>query len=339
MNNIIHVALAIWDPKGTYSRHAGATIVSILKNTKSKVCFHILHDKTLNTENKEKLISTTEKFGGEISFFDVTNEINKLSSLNVEKITGTFSPGSVFRLFLPNFELDKIIYSDCDVIANMDIKELWDVPTEDFYIIGVKEITMEEEIGKRKFKNLYISNIRLNFMKIPYDKYFNSGLSVLNLKKIREDFDLIGEAVRFFSRHEKCATSPDQDLLNKLFNKNCLLVDKKFNFPTNLSVDGSESALFHFVGVKPWVFHSGNPVEALYWECLAASAWGDKLIEYMLETNGKNLIHLHSKDCLKKLLTGIIRDITRYPAKLLTWTYGDIKYRLGHLLKGRNSQT
>ena len=58
----IHVVLAVYDPSGTYSQHAGVVITSIFENTHSKVIVHILHDDTLTQDNRQKLIRTAEKY-------------------------------------------------------------------------------------------------------------------------------------------------------------------------------------------------------------------------------------------------------------------------------------
>ena len=39
----VHVALAVYDPTGTYSQHAGVVMTSIFENTKSPVVVHVLH--------------------------------------------------------------------------------------------------------------------------------------------------------------------------------------------------------------------------------------------------------------------------------------------------------
>ena len=59
----IHVALAVYDPKGTYSQHAGVVMTSIFENTQSPVVVHILHDETLTEDNRKKFIRTAEKYG------------------------------------------------------------------------------------------------------------------------------------------------------------------------------------------------------------------------------------------------------------------------------------
>ena len=40
----IHVAIALYDPAGTYSQHAGVVITSLFEHTKRDVIVHVLHD-------------------------------------------------------------------------------------------------------------------------------------------------------------------------------------------------------------------------------------------------------------------------------------------------------
>ena len=68
----IHVALAVHDPSGTYSQHAGVTMTSIFENTSSPVTIHLLHDDTLTQENREKFIKTAQKYSQEIEFIDIS---------------------------------------------------------------------------------------------------------------------------------------------------------------------------------------------------------------------------------------------------------------------------
>ena len=51
-DDMIHIALAFCDPKGTYARHAAVTMASIFANTKRNVCVYIIHDDTLSKENR-----------------------------------------------------------------------------------------------------------------------------------------------------------------------------------------------------------------------------------------------------------------------------------------------
>ena len=324
----IRIALSIWDPSGTYSRHAGAAIVSVLKNTSSKVMFSILHDETLSDENKLKLEETAVKFGGEIEFLDVSSEIKKHSSVDIKRITGAFTPGSVFRLLLPRVsDMEKVIYLDCDVIVNLDIKELWDIPLDEYFIAAVDDTAGQAIISKPFLSN---SRFRMWMMDMPLEHYFNSGVVMLNLARIRENFDLFGEGLKFFEHYARCTEFPDQDLLNKLFANKSLMVDPRFHVPTREAMhrDSLDNAIWHFTGEKPWNIHLGNPAEVLYWQALRESAWDKDFIEYMLEARSPKYIHTHTSECLRKIRRRLWLDIVKsLPVNLLSVIYGEFLYK------------
>ncbi len=329
LTNTIHIALSIWDPKGTYSRHAGATIASVLKNTEANVCFHILHDTTLSDENKNKLTSTAHRFNGEIDFIDVTPSMKQQDSVDIKKITGVFTPGSVFRLLLPDItDIEKIIYLDCDVIVNMDIAQMWQIPIENYCLAAVDDVSGQSIKEKRLFTN---SRFRMWVMDMPLEHYFNSGVIMMNLKKIRKNVNLFAEGLKFFKHYAHCTEFPDQDLLNKLFQTKTLMIDSKFHVPTSrfAARPSLKDTIWHFTGEKPWNIHLGNTVEILYWQYLKDSAWGEQLIDHMLEARSSKYIHLHSSECYKKLCNRIRLNITKsMPANLLRVLWGELLYRL-----------
>ena len=91
--------------------------------------------------------------------------------------------------------LDKIIYLDCDIIVQMDIKQLWDIPLEDCYIAAVAE----RDTAVSRYFSLS-EKVRFWALEMQVERYFNSGVIVLNLKKIRECFDMFNESIKFFTR-------------------------------------------------------------------------------------------------------------------------------------------
>ena len=74
-NDVVHVVLGVYDPSGTYSRHAGVVMASIFEKTRSSVCVHILHDRTLTDENRDKLQRVADAYAQEVRFEDVSQAI------------------------------------------------------------------------------------------------------------------------------------------------------------------------------------------------------------------------------------------------------------------------
>jgi len=70
---------------------------------------------------------------------------------------------AAYSKIFPN--LDRILSIDMDTIVNENISDLWDLDLTNYYIAAVEETELSEEEGS----------------------YFNMGVAMLNLKKIRED--------------------------------------------------------------------------------------------------------------------------------------------------------
>ena len=179
--------------------------------------------KNTNSKSKVNLITLNSEFKNWI-----TNSKNKLS---------VYTPFAFLRLFADKLNLpNKIIYLDTDIMINGDISSLFDINISNCELGVVLDRYGHIFIGKN---------------------YFNSGMLLMNMQKIRESKLL--EKVR-----QACATKkmafPDQDALNKLC-KNKLYLPRKFNEQGNLKEDTVVQHFskrftlipyFHTVNIKPW---------------------------------------------------------------------------------------
>ena len=126
----LHEALAVYDPKGTYSQHAGVVTASIFENTRSPVCMHILHDESLSRENREKFLSLAERYAQNVAFHDMSEYVKRLGPDILGLVDNHFSQGTLYRLFAPQaLTMEKVIYLDSDIVVNLDIKDLWEILT------------------------------------------------------------------------------------------------------------------------------------------------------------------------------------------------------------------
>ena len=318
-DNKIHVVLAVYDPRGTYSRHAGVVMVSMFFNTKSPVCVHILHDETLNDDNRSKFIELTEKFGQEINFIDTGEHIGKFR-VDVDKLTGKFSRGSLFRLFIQDLlPVDKVIYLDCDVVVELDIKELWDIDLSDCKIGAVLE---DENCSKRK-------RFFCRYTGIDIKKYFNSGVIIFDLKKIRNDENIFALASKFFMRYPN-TSAPDQDFLNIIFQKSVRVIDRKFNYwGKGLNYSSTKGKLWHLLG-KPWELPRLPGV--LYWQYFAMTPWCRDLMTDMAKAwANSRLTHVHSSDCIKTLWRQLKDNLSpkgATPLYVIAVIWHDMIYRI-----------
>jgi lipopolysaccharide biosynthesis glycosyltransferase len=307
----IHVALSVYDPDGTYSRHAGVVMTSMFERTQSHVCVHILHDDTLTDNNRLKFSRTADKFGQEIRFIDVTDSFSKLNVNGVmDKNSGFFTRGAFFRLFMPDLlDVGKVIYMDCDIAVNTDILNLWNagLSLSDFSLAAVRE----SFYGGKVHKNFF-DKTRFGVLKIEFEKYFNSGVLVINLNQIRQKHNLLDEARAFYERYSFWVKLPDQDFLNVVFKDDVFFIDERFNrffatSPKELS-DDIEEAIAHFAGdVKPWLSPKNSPKNRFYWETFARSEWNDQLFDAISNLS----IHHSISDCIKHIENKLLKKFHR----------------------------
>lgn len=331
----IHVALAVYDPKGTYSQHAGVVMASIFENTRSFVCVHVLHDETLTEENREKFLLTAKPYAQSVVFENMSGYAEKFGPEVLALVDNAFSPGSLYRLFAPYvLPLDKVIYLDSDIIVNLDIKDLWEIPLDGHCLIGVQDRVLSEAFKKR----FSFEGFRCRLNGCDPSSYVNSGVLVMNLGWMREHYDMVVECSHWLLQHKHTATLPDQDFLNAFFRGRIKLADARFNRCNPYHGDPSDSIL-HATNAKPWEGYQGTSIEPLYWKILSRTPWGGTCIDTLFSSLRRSpALHLHTAACYKKIFTRLRRDILRSPIslKLLKMLFAESLVRLGRTRKQRS---
>ena len=307
----IHVALAVYDPRGTYSRHAGVVMASIFENTRSPVCVHILHDETLSGDNREKFRHTAAGYGQQVHFADAAASVSEMGE-DAARLTRIFSLGTLFRLAIPRLvPLPKVIYLDCDVVVNLDLSELWNLSMEGAPLAGVPDREMLRKMNKAFSRSSIAATWNGSRSQ---DGYVNAGVLVMDLDRIRREHDLVSEAAAWFPRYSHCAESPDQDFLNALFRGRIKIIPERFNRCSPYRGDPSRSILHASAPVKPWNGLQGFPVERLYWRYLFKSPWGGdagELVESLIDTALRSPgTHRHTSQCYQKIASRLASDLS-----------------------------
>lgn len=161
-------------------------------------------------------------------------------------------------------EHDKVLYVDSDVVVLSDLIELYNIELGEKYAAVVKDV-----ITINNTKHLE----RINFI---HCDYFNSGVMLLNLKKMREelitdkliDYRLNGEnhfmdqdALNVVFDGNVLFISPYYNLLNCFFEWNSLEDLSEFyetNFPTDKEDVYDNAKILHFGDKKkPWKTNLG----------------------------------------------------------------------------------
>jgi len=179
-------------------------------------------------ELMRKLVALqTDRFRFE--FFNITQpDMNYMQQFTRHNPASQARPwcGIVYaRLFLPKFfpELDRVLYLDSDTMIVGSLHELYSI-----------------DLGDKLFG--------MNMGIVP-EYGFNSGVMLMDLRKMREDVDLYPKLDGFMRTFSASFFLPDQTTINRFFADRILPIDRKYNFPPTPGMRNPEmrnATILHF---------------------------------------------------------------------------------------------
>lgn len=164
-----------------YIPYMAVTAASILKNSTNNVFFnfYILSSSDLNDD-----LQKIEIYG--YSNFKIINKvINEPLDKNIcSKLPNHVTIESALRLYAPKLltDVEKCIILDVDLIINHDIEKLYNIDIENFFAGGGLGLYPKVTEVNLKFRYDFIKKYKLKD-----NLYFNTGVLLLNLNKIRSD--------------------------------------------------------------------------------------------------------------------------------------------------------
>lgn len=141
--------------------------------------------------------------------------------------SSSYSKEAYYRLFTPWIlpKYDKIIISDLDIIFGHDIAELYNIDMEEKWAIGVRDILWQGMIPT-DFAGI-VSYIENEYpISNPYN-YINTGMMVLNLDAMRNNYDM--ERVLDIAQNRNYRYQ-EQCIMNLLLEEHIKYVDLKWNY-------------------------------------------------------------------------------------------------------------
>lgn len=270
----------------SYVPYMATTILSVLENSCKDNCyiFYIFH-REITKEYQDLLYEQLANYSN-----------SKLNFVNVEHIFKGFEPytkgisiEAYYRLYIPYYLNDykKILYLDCDLICNYDINNLFNTDISEHPIAAARGLA---EVGMY-IKNGMKVNETLVELKNPLN-YFNSGVVLINpylfQKKITFE-----ELLKLSAEREW--PSFDQDVLNIIFQDDCLLFPNKWNFikhPLSNYLDGDlkndfeiaqkDPCIIHYAsGYKPWSNKFYLPYSYDFWKYAMRTPFANIIVDHM----------------------------------------------------------
>lgn len=214
-----------------YSMPTSVAIQSLVMNSNKKTKYNVY---VVGVDLDEQISNIFQKLkSGHVNIF-VMNINNKYESISADH--GYVSKAGLLKFDLPNIfsNLDKILYLDCDMLILKDLKELYSIDLKNKYAAVVKDMagTLEEGHAKR----------------LKHKDYFNSGMMLLNLKKMREDN--LSEKLLDYKLHKDIKHFMDQDSLNYVFKENVIYVSPIYNNMAPNQLNYSDKEISDFYDIK-----------------------------------------------------------------------------------------
>lgn len=176
---------------------------------------------------------------------------------------------SFYRLMAFNYlpeNIDKILYLDPDIYIMRSLWDMYNTDLGDNYIAACGHFT--GFVNKFNFA-------RLGLNKNTQERYINSGVMLMNIAAIKQNFTIQSILSALEENMQKLWLG-DQDLINILFGSNMLLLDEKiYNMDErtykynkkdfSLSDIQSNTAIVHYNGkYKPWLNGYKGVLDAFY---------------------------------------------------------------------------
>ena len=205
-NNKVHIIINM---NNNYIYPSLVAINSILRNSiknRTTIVCHILCPEDLRRGNINKLKSLLFVYPTnlEMIFYNMGNLFNEYKR-------NRFSEVTFYRLLAPIFiPLEKVIYLDCDVLVFEDIEEMYNLPFNKHYVLGILDL---------------LSN-GLDYLGLISEKYINAGVLLLNLDLIRKDHKYY-ELLSMYKYYKKLNNN-DQTMINYVFYPKIGILPSKF---------------------------------------------------------------------------------------------------------------
>ncbi|GEM_PF-631479 len=261
-----------------YLPHAAVAIRSLLDTQTSNLTIHLLHSRPYSETALQKLERLMRNTSAKWQRHEVGLEhLQGLPGL------GSGENESVdmwLRCLLPELlpEQDRVLYLDCDTVVCEPLDNLYALEMGDHELAAVSSPFSE------KLRHIPQT------LGLPHAQaYFNSGILLLNLEKLRKSGHM-QDVMAYGRQYPERMRWQDQDALNVILWKNRLALHPRYNVMTSLGrrEDACHAhpeserqsamrvpAIVHYEGgAKPWQAGCPHPFRNLYFLYLARTPWG-----------------------------------------------------------------
>ena len=257
-----------------YAPYAAAAIHSLTEHCDPKRYYRviILHD-GLNLVNRWRLRNLVTR-NVALQFKKMTRSLYLKAIVAYctrrQKGAGDFFSSAVYyyRAFIPiMFPLyRKAVYIDSDTILRGDIGELYDIDLGE-NVLAARRVPKVTDIPE--FRD-YVDNA----LNVPHEQYVNSGVQVMDLKKMRK-LRYLSTMIDLIKKYDADLVAPDQDYLNVILKGKIMHLEPIWNAEPVKDLPRNTKLVHFNLFNKPW-HYKNVPCERIFWrEAKGTGFYGD----------------------------------------------------------------
>lgn len=252
-----------------YARHLGVTICSLLENRSENYPVHFLiFADQIQPKDRSRLIELIESYQCAYTFLTIdTSDYRDLATYY------HLTHATYYRTTLPDAldeSIHKILYLDCDVIVEDDIRELYNYP------LNGKVSGAVENPGFDRYEQLNIP---------PQYGYFNAGIMLIDVVQWKQHqiskkiMDLLagtsgGGALKFGNQDSFNAVLYDQwESLPIQWNVQREMFKAHRKNPQMYPEAANPSIIHYTSSWKPWDYLNDHPLKEAYFKYLKRTPW------------------------------------------------------------------
>lgn len=199
-------------------------------------------------------------------------KLHALDASPLQDLAEYVQPRSTYyRLLLPGLlqEVSRLIYLDCDLVVEIDLRELWEEAQGAHLVLGVAERDalqpgLQQHVGT------------------PGDPYINAGVLVMDLHAWRRE-QVSAQCLQWLKENPTLAVMMDQDAINRVCRGRKGYVPLKWNLnpvhgPARVTLPKFPERIVHFAGpMKPWHAWYCQDLADIFYDYLRQSGTGLKV--------------------------------------------------------------
>ena len=240
----------VYAANNKYAQYLCVTLNSLIENTSENNHYNIyILETDISEENKNYIKQISDdKEHINVQFINTNEVFEKYGS---EKLFCHlyFTKEMYLRIFIPLIlsDKDRALYIDIDTIVMGDVADIFDIDLGDNYLGAARDFNTVVNYKYYDSVRKYFGEV-LGFKDMT--KYFNSGVLLMNLNKLRE-INIVEKTYELLEKYKELLY-PDQDILNLICEDHKLILDNCWNYVPLINMALIQDEDFYEVS-KEWV--------------------------------------------------------------------------------------